>query len=157
MLRHDIPTHLDVADKVLFGLTARQALCLLMGLIASYALWTQLPASVPTMIRAVVAALCLCSALLAVLIRPHGRGCEEWVFALVRYATTPRVCLWRPVSAPAQSPAEPLTALQHPGWVALAPAVPRGATPAGSAAMAAAARRPDRVRNHHAGPTEAPR
>lgn len=157
MLRHEIPTHLDVADKVLFGLTARQALCLLMGLIASYALWTQLPAGVPTTIPAVVAALCLCAALLAVLVRPHGRGCEEWVFALIRYAATPRVCLWRPVSTPAQLPVGRVAMPEHHSWVAFAPALPDGARPTGSDSASIDARQPDRMGDHHAGLTEATR
>src|SRR5258708_6313208 len=38
---HQVPTHLDVEDKVLFGLTVRQFLYLLVGSSPSYALWDQ--------------------------------------------------------------------------------------------------------------------
>ena len=40
-MHHEVPTHLNVEDKLLLGLTARQFLYLLVGSSASYALWGQ--------------------------------------------------------------------------------------------------------------------
>jgi hypothetical protein len=100
MLRHEIPTHLHVQDKVLFGLTARQTVHLLVGLAASAALWTHLSAAtgVPLSARAGAAALCLGAALLVALVRPYGRGVEEWAVVALRYATTPRCAVWQPLA-----------------------------------------------------------
>ena len=41
LAHHEVPTHLNVEDKVLFGLTVRQFLIVLVGCLASYALWQQ--------------------------------------------------------------------------------------------------------------------
>src|SRR5258708_2131919 len=44
---HKVPTHMRIPDKVVFGLTARQLLILLIGCSAGYDLWLQLHALNP--------------------------------------------------------------------------------------------------------------
>ncbi len=92
--RHEIPTHLNVEDKAFFGLSVRQVLCLVSGLSASYAIWSQWP-DAPVAPRLGLAALNFLVAAAFALIRPGGRGLEEWVFVALHYAATPKASIWR--------------------------------------------------------------
>ena len=140
MLRHEIPTHLDVQDKVLFGLTTRQTMHLLLGLAAAAAVWTHLPSSelVPVAVRFAAVAVCLCAALVAALVRPHGRGIEEWAVVVLRYAATPRRSVWRPSprsDLPLSTPcadARPSIAAGSAGWIDLSPSIESGRRPVGA-------------------------
>src|ERR1700674_132814 len=91
---HEVPTHLNVEDKVLFGLTARQFLYLLVGSSASYALWEQaLWFGDPLRVASVVT--CLGTTLALALVRPADRALEEWLVAALVYAATPRRAIWQ--------------------------------------------------------------
>ena len=100
--RHEIPTHLDVQDTLLLGLTVRQSLHLLAGLAASLAVWRELAlySAVPLTLRATFVGVCLVATALLVLVRPHRRDLDAWAVVAVRYATAPRVCVWRAESEP---------------------------------------------------------
>jgi hypothetical protein len=141
MLRHEIPTHLDVQDKVIFGLTTRQTMHLLIGLAAAAFAWTHLSSAdvadvIPLAARLAAVALCLCSALATALVRPYGRGVEEWAVVVLRFAATPRRAVWRPTPYPAPplgtQPADggsPATG--SPDWFDYSPAVGVGRRAAG--------------------------
>src|SRR6266496_6479775 len=92
---HEVPTHLDVEDKVLLGLTVRQFLYLLVGSSAAYASWDQL-AFAGTGARAVAAGVCVIVALTFALARPAGRALEEWLVAALFFLATPRRTTWQP-------------------------------------------------------------
>ncbi len=92
--RHEIPTHLNVADKAFGGLTMRQLLSAAIGLALAYGAASDLP--LPLAGRLVVAALVLAGTLLLVVWRPGGRPAEDWAFVLLRFWATPRVAVWRP-------------------------------------------------------------
>ena len=92
--RHEIPTHLGVADKAFGGLTMRQLLSAAAGLALAYGAASDLPLPLPA--RLLAAALVLAATLLLVLWRPAGRPLEEWLFVLGRYHAVPRVAVWRP-------------------------------------------------------------
>ncbi len=92
--RHEIPTHLNVADRAFGGLTMRQLLSATVGLTLAYGAATDLP--LPPVARLLLAAVVLVAMLGLVLWRPAGRPLEEWAFVLLRYAVTPRVAVWRP-------------------------------------------------------------
>lgn len=92
--RHEIPTHLNVADKAFGGLTMRQLLSAAIGLALAYGAASDLPLLLAG--RLVVAAVVLAGTLLLVLWRPGGRPAEDWAFVLLRYWATPRVAVWRP-------------------------------------------------------------
>jgi hypothetical protein len=94
-LHHEVPTHLNVEDKVLLGLTVRQFLYLLVGSSASYALWGQL-ASLGDGPRLAAVTVCLGFTVAFALARPLGRPLEEWVAAGLLYAIVPRRTTWRP-------------------------------------------------------------
>src|SRR5881409_766737 len=92
---HEVPTHLDVEDKVLFGLTVRQFLYLLVGSSASYALWDQTTVS-SELLRGAAVTACVAVSLAFALVRPGGRALEAWLVASLQFAATPRCATWRP-------------------------------------------------------------
>jgi hypothetical protein len=114
---HEVPTHLNVEDRVLFGLTARQFLYVLVGASASYELWEQ-ALWLGDVLRTASVAVCLGMTLALALVRPAGRPLEEWLVAALVYAAAPRRAIWQP--------AEPRPADWRPagaGWQELAPSL----------------------------------
>lgn len=93
--RHEIPTHLGVEDKALLGLSMRQVSYLLIGATGSYALANQWP-DLDMSIRLSLAGAVLVVAVGLALVRPAGRGLEEWALVLLRYAAVPKLCVWAP-------------------------------------------------------------
>jgi hypothetical protein len=115
--QHEIPTHLDVEDKLLFGLTARQFLYLVVGCSVAYGVWQQ-PTEMATVARAALTTACLLLAGLVALVRPLGRPLEEWIVAALFYMASPRQATWRP--------REPLVSDWRPSgstWQELAPSL----------------------------------
>ncbi len=94
MERHEIPTHLNVADRAFLGLTMRQLLSAAIGLALAYGAESNLP--LPFALRLAAAAVVLLGTAVLVLWRPAGRPAEEWAFVLLRYWATRRVAVWRP-------------------------------------------------------------
>jgi hypothetical protein len=113
--RHEIPTHLNVEDRAFFGLSVRQVLYLVSGLAGSYGLWNQWEA-LPLGLRTALAGACLLVALALALVRPLGRGLEEWSFVALHYAAVPKARSWRPQEPDAWRPAAAGRA-----WAELAP------------------------------------
>jgi hypothetical protein len=106
-----------VEDKVLFGLTVRQFLYLLVGSSASYTLWDQ---AVPLGdgLRLAAVGTCVATTLAFALLRPAGRALEEWLVAALVFAASPRQATWQPL--------EPLPADWRPAggtWQELTPAL----------------------------------
>jgi hypothetical protein len=93
--RHEIPTHLNVEDKAFFGLAVRQVMVLTVGLSAGYGLWTGWP-ELPVALRGGLALVGLSIAVILALVRPCGRGLEDWLFVVLHYHRTPRIAVWRP-------------------------------------------------------------
>lgn len=92
--RHEIPTHLTVADRAFLGLTMRELLSAAVGLALAYGALVDLP--LPSAARVAVALLVVALTSVLVLWRPGGRAAEEWAFALLRYWSASRVAVWRP-------------------------------------------------------------
>src|SRR5260370_35018965 len=92
---HEVPTHLNVEDKVVFGLSVRQFLQMLVGSSASYTLWEQ-TAMLPDPLRVALGTLSACSTIVFALLRPAGRPLEEWLAAALWSAATPRGPARRP-------------------------------------------------------------
>ncbi|HUY73259.1 MAG TPA: PrgI family protein [Candidatus Dormibacteraeota bacterium] len=93
--RHEIPTHLNVEDRAFYGLTVRQVMFLTAGAAAGYSLWNQWP-TVLIELRLGLAMACFALAVVVALVRPQGRGLEEWAFVVLHYAAVPKVCTWQP-------------------------------------------------------------
>jgi hypothetical protein len=113
--RHEIPTHLNVEDRAIYGLSVRQLTYLIVGSSGGYAAWTSWP-DLPDELRGAAAALCLLAAAAVALLRPGGRGLEEWAVAALHHLATPKRSLWR---APRPDPAN--RRAPAAAWVELAP------------------------------------
>jgi PrgI family protein len=99
---HEVPTHLNVEDKVLYGLTVRQFLYLLVGSSATYSAWDQL-FLVPLPLRVALAAVCLIATMAFALLRPADRPLEAWLAVTLVYLATPRRSIWYPLEPRAQT------------------------------------------------------
>jgi hypothetical protein len=91
---------MNLPDKVVFGLTARQLLLLLIGCSLGYNLWLHLGALEALALagQAIRMALALVPAALAAtlaMISLADRPLEVWLLVLVRYWQRPRIYLWR--------------------------------------------------------------
>ena len=92
---HEIPTHLNVEDKAFYGLSVRQVMYLSVGFSGAYSLWNGAPdLALPLKLALVVG--CLVGAIVLALVRPHGRGLEEWAFVALHYLALPKTSVWRP-------------------------------------------------------------
>lgn len=121
-LRHELPTHLAVEDRVLGGWSMRQVVVLLGGLSATYALWFQL-SGLPQAVRTALAVAGVLVTLALALLRPAGRSVVAWTLVLLRYATRPKRCVWRPRPQVAGAGGEDTV------WAPLAPSLAWAATP----------------------------
>ena len=97
---HKVPTHMSLPDKVVFGLTARQLLLLLIGCSLGYNLWLHLSAlealALPGQVLRIVLALVPAGLAAALaMISVAERPLEIWLLVLVRYRQRPRIYLWR--------------------------------------------------------------
>jgi hypothetical protein len=97
---HKVPTHMSLPDKVVFGLTARQLLLLLIGCSLGYNLWVHLDVFVAFALpgQGLRIGLALLPAGIAValaFIAVADRPLEVWLLVLVRYWQRPQVYLWR--------------------------------------------------------------
>ena len=97
---HKVPTHMNLPDKVVFGLTARQLLLLLVGCSLGYNFWLRLSAlealALPVQVLRIVLALVPAGlAAVLALISVADRPLEIWLLVLVRYWQRPKIYLWR--------------------------------------------------------------
>lgn len=93
---HEVPTHLNVEDKVIFGLTVRQFLYMLVGCSTSYTLWQQTVGfGFGEPLRVLIVGLSVLNTLAFALVRPAGRPLEEWLVAGLVYVATPRQATWQ--------------------------------------------------------------
>jgi PrgI family protein len=99
--RQEIPTHLEVEDRILFGLTLRQGVILLLGTTVGYFLFAQsgqplAGIQIPLALRVVLGLIPVVVTLALALIQPAGRPLEDWLFAIARYVAVPKRCIWHP-------------------------------------------------------------
>jgi hypothetical protein len=91
---YELPTHLDVQDTLLFGLTARQLVRLAVGASLAYALWNQTGA-LPAPLRGGLTVVAAVIGLLLALLQPGGRPLDQWLFAALQFFLLPHRRLWR--------------------------------------------------------------
>ncbi len=113
---YELPTHLQVEDVLIAGLTARQLVRLMVGASLAYGLWDQ-TAALPMLVRLSATVVLAFAGLLLALIRPAGRPLDQWLLAALLFAVSPHKQLWR------RTPAEflRLRATRTQGWAELAP------------------------------------
>jgi hypothetical protein len=91
---YELPTHLHIEDSVLFGLTVRQLVRLLVGAALAYKLWDVSPGLPAAPRVGLTAAFALCGLLLA-LFHPGERPLDQWVLAITLFYAMPRRRTWR--------------------------------------------------------------
>src|SRR5260370_6288166 len=100
MQAHKVPTHMGMPDRIVFGLTPRQLLIMLIGCSIGYDIWLHLSALLTYGIAGLIARL-ICSLLPAgmslsvALITVAGRPLEVWALVALRYQVRPKVYVWR--------------------------------------------------------------
>src|SRR5579859_7119815 len=106
-LRYQIPTHLNVPDKIavsLFGLavevTIRQGLICLFGVGIAFHLWHSLAwlgatGTVGATVRLFLTILVILVTLLFATLRIADRHAETWLAILLEYALKPKVYIWK--------------------------------------------------------------
>ena len=77
---YELPTHLQVDDTLLLGLTARQLVRITVAASVAYELW-DLSAAVPAGVRIGATGLVALSGLLLALLQPGARPLDQWVLA----------------------------------------------------------------------------
>lgn len=99
--RHEVPTHLHVEDRVFFGfMTVRHVLVLAAGSFFAMGAVFSPPLPLPEALRYLCAALIVAAAAAVAFIEPDGRKMEDWLLAVARYLTSPRVAVWLPSPLP---------------------------------------------------------
>jgi PrgI family protein len=91
---YELPTHLQVEDTLIVGLTARQLLRLLVGASLAYALWDQ-TITLPTLPRLGLSVGLALFGLLLALVQPGGRPLDQWLLAAALFLLLPRRRVWR--------------------------------------------------------------
>jgi len=109
----ELPTHLQVEDRLIAGLTARQCLRLVIGASLGYGVWDQVR-WVPEEIRLALALVLAVIGVLFALIRPFGRPLDQWLMAGLLFVLLPHRLAWRPGAALPRHPSR-----EQSGWAEL--------------------------------------
>jgi hypothetical protein len=91
---YELPTHLEVEDVLIAGLTARQLVRLLVGASLAYGVWDQV-VWLPDLVRVGLAAAIAVAGLLIALVQPGGRSLDQWLLAALVFVALPRRLTWR--------------------------------------------------------------
>ena len=110
---YELPTHLQVEDQLVAGLTARQVLRLMIGASLAYGVWDQVGWLAQELRLAGAIALAVIGVLFAVL-QPGGRPLDRWLLAGVLFVLLPRRLVWRPGAVLLRQPPR-----EQPGWAEL--------------------------------------
>ncbi len=96
---YELPTHLQVEDQLIAGLTARQLIRLMVGASLAYGAWDQ-ATWLAQDVRAVVALLLAAVGAVFALIEPSHRPLDQWLLAGLLFILLPRRLAWQPGVAP---------------------------------------------------------
>jgi hypothetical protein len=115
-LVYEVPTHLNVEDNLIFGLTPRQLLRMSIGASLAYAVWDQ-TSWLSDWLRFAIAAACVTFGLLLAVVRPGDRALDQWLFAAAVFLISPRRRLWQLLDCPQRTEPNMRTA----DWAELSP------------------------------------
>ena len=101
---YELPTHLEVEDQLIAGLTARQLLRLMIGGALAYGLWDQVP-WLPQDVRLSVAGVLAVTGVVFAVVQPSHRPLDQWLLAAVQFWILPRRLVWRPRADSPRNPA----------------------------------------------------
>ena len=110
---YELPTHLQVEDVLIAGLTARQLLRLMIGAALAYGVWDQ-AGWLAQDVRLGVAVVLAVIGVLFALLQPGGRPLDQWLLAGVLFIVLPRRLVWRPGAVLLRQPPR-----EQPGWAEL--------------------------------------
>jgi hypothetical protein len=110
---YELPTHLEVEDQLIAGLTARQLLRLVIGASLAYGVWDQVP-WLPQQARLALAGGLAVTGAVFALLQPRGRPLDAWLLAAALFVVLPRQLVWRPGAAQQRKPR-----LDQAGWAEL--------------------------------------
>ncbi len=110
---YELPTHLQVEDQLIAGLTVRQLLRLVIGASLGYGVWDQVR-WVPEEIRLALAVVLAVIGVLFALIRPVGRPLDQWLMAGLLFIVLPHRLAWRPGATLPRHPSR-----EQSGWAEL--------------------------------------
>jgi hypothetical protein len=116
---YELPTHLQVDDALLLGLTARQLVRLAVGASLAYELW-DVSAGLPAGVRIGLTAVLVISGLLLALLQPGNRPLDQWVLAFILFCVLPRRRRWRLTASSTRGPADRTgwaELMVHPEWL----------------------------------------
>jgi hypothetical protein len=117
---YELPTHLQVEDVLIAGLTARQLLRLVVGASLAYGVWEQ-AVWLPQEVRLAAAAVLIVIGILVALLEPGGRPLDQWLLVGMLFVALPRRLVWRPGATPLGQPPRVLSGWAelslHAGWV----------------------------------------
>ena len=112
---YELPTHLQVEDHLIAGLTARQLVRLMISASLAYGVWDQATWLAPAP-RLAFAAVLACTGLVFALVQPAGRSLDQWLLAGALFLALPRRLVWQRAPALARHPIG-----DQSGWAELAP------------------------------------
>src|SRR5438128_10181314 len=92
---YELPTHLQVEDVLIAGLTARQLLRLMVCAALAYGVADQ-AVCLPQEVRLPLAAVLAVTGMLFGLLQPGGRPLDQWLLAGLLFVMLPRRLVWRP-------------------------------------------------------------
>ncbi len=92
---YELPTHLQVEDQLIAGLTARQLVRLLVGASLAYGAWDQ-ATWLAQDIRLLFALLIAAVGALFALVEPSHRPLDQWLLAALLFMLLPRRLAWQP-------------------------------------------------------------
>ena len=117
---YELPTHLQVEDTLILGLTARQLVRLMIGAALAYGLWDQ-AVWLPDEVRLPLAIVLAILGVLIALVQPAGRPLDQWLLASLLFVALPRRLVWRPGALGLRQPQRDQSAWAElslqPAWV----------------------------------------
>src|SRR5207249_11098149 len=121
---YELPTHLQVEDQLIAGLTARQLVRLMIGASLAYGAYDEVP-WLPAEFRVALSGALAISGVLFALLQPGGRPLDQWLLAGVLFIVLPRRLIWRPGAVllrklPREQPGWAELEL-HPEWLGTEP------------------------------------
>ncbi len=92
---YELPTHLQVEDQLIAGLTARQLVRLMVGACLAYGAWDQ-ATWLAQDIRLLLALLIATVGAVFALVEPSQRPLDQWLLAALVFILLPRHLAWQP-------------------------------------------------------------
>jgi PrgI family protein len=94
-MRHEVPNHIQIEDKVLGPLTLRQLLILTIGVSVGYSLWSDFIRTLPGILDFIVGSIPFLIGCLFAFLRLEQKNFEDWCWAVTRFYFLPKIYIWQ--------------------------------------------------------------